>query len=68
MINSEEYVSLQIDNNCYTDLAHYSEMATAEGVVALWNIAGSLNKRINDLERDVRLLQQPSGSTSWAKR
>lgn len=68
MINSEEYVSLQIDNNCYTDLAPYSEMATAEGVVTLWNIVDSLNKRINDLERDVRLLQQPSGSTSWAKR
>lgn len=60
MINSEEYVSLQIDNDCYNDLAHYSEMATAEGVVSLWNIVNSLNERVNDLERDVRLLQQPA--------
>lgn len=31
-------------------------------------VMSRLNDRLNELEKDVRLLQQPSGSISWAKR
>lgn len=52
------------DNNMEPSFLNSNGLTSIE----LGTLLDRFNDRLNELEKDVRLLQQPSGSVSWAKR